>query len=402
MIADADFVAGYDSVTSGAAILDDVERYVARFVAYPSEHARVAHVLWCAHAHGMHIWDSTPRLAFMSKEPQSGKSRALELTVNLVPNPVQAFNNSPAYLFRKVSAAEDGSLPTILYDEIDALFNKRGNDGTEDVRAFLNAGHRRGAVAGRCVKKANKIEIEELPAYCAVAVAGLGGLPDTIGTRSVIVRMQRRAKSEIVEQYRQRLNAVQGYELRDRLAAWVTTNLVSGVYPELPAGVEDRAADVWEPLLTVADVAGGKWPNRARVAAVALVAQGRDESVSFGITLLSDVRSCFGDASVMSTEMLLSKLNALEEAPWAGLKGGPLDARRLARFLKPYGVSSRSVRIGTTTPKGYTRADLEDPWSRYLRKESATAATSATPPFVFRRHEDDEGEFKTAEGNPLL
>ena len=58
---------------------------------------------------------------------------------------------------------------------------------------MLNAGHRRGAVAGRCVTRGEIVETEELPAYCAVALAGLGGLPDTLLTRSVVVRMKRRS-----------------------------------------------------------------------------------------------------------------------------------------------------------------------------------------------------------------
>ena len=39
---------------------------------------------------------------------------------------------------------------------------------------MLNAGHRRGAMAGRCVVRGKVIETEELPAFCAVALAGLG------------------------------------------------------------------------------------------------------------------------------------------------------------------------------------------------------------------------------------
>ena len=40
---------------SGAEILAQVENFLRRFVAYPSEHALVAHVLWIAHAHLMDI-----------------------------------------------------------------------------------------------------------------------------------------------------------------------------------------------------------------------------------------------------------------------------------------------------------------------------------------------------------
>jgi hypothetical protein len=33
---------------------------------------------------------------------------------------------------------------------------------------------------------------------------------------------------------------------------------MAGSWPEMPPGVTDRPADVWEPLLTVADAAGGR------------------------------------------------------------------------------------------------------------------------------------------------
>ena len=61
------------------------------------------------------------------------------------------------------------------------------------MRGLLNAGHRKGAVAGRCVVRGKSVETVEYPAYCAVAMAGLGDLPDTILTRSVVIRMRRRA-----------------------------------------------------------------------------------------------------------------------------------------------------------------------------------------------------------------
>ena len=136
----------------------------------------------------MDRWESTPRLAFLSAEPASGKTRALEITELLVPNPVVAVNVSPAYLFRKVGS-EQGV--TLLYDEIDTVFGPKAREN-EELRGLLNAGHRKGAVAGRCVVRGKNIETEEIPAYAAVAMAGLGWLPDTILSRSVIIRMRRR------------------------------------------------------------------------------------------------------------------------------------------------------------------------------------------------------------------
>ena len=64
----------------GAAILNDVRAFLSRFIAYPSEHAKIAHVLWTAHTHLMDAWESTPRIAFLSPEPGSGKTRAISST----------------------------------------------------------------------------------------------------------------------------------------------------------------------------------------------------------------------------------------------------------------------------------------------------------------------------------
>src|SRR5215207_9764246 len=239
--------------------LDEVEAFLGRFVAYPSEAARIAHTLWIAHTHFMDCWESTPRLAFLSPEPGSGKSRALEVTEPLVPRPVHAINTTPAYLFRKVS--DDEGLPTILYDEIDTIFGPRAKEH-EEVRGMLNAGHRRGAVAGRCVVRGKTVMTEELPAYCAVALAGLNDLPETISTRAVIVRMKRRAPHEYVEPWRHRINGPQAWPIADRLRNWSNSSASMITWPDMPAGIEDRNADVWEPLIAVADLAGGDCPER--------------------------------------------------------------------------------------------------------------------------------------------
>ncbi len=350
-------------IGTGAEILDAVHDFLRRFVAYPSEHARVAHALWIAHAHLMDAWDSTPRIAFLSPEPGSGKTRALEVTELLVPSPVEAVNVTPAYLFRKVGSES----PTILYDEIDTVFGPKAKDN-EEIRGLLNAGHRRGAVAGRCVVRGKVVETEEIPAYCAVALAGIGGLPDTLLSRAVVVRMRRRAPGEKIEPYRRREQVTAGHALRDRVAEWVARICagITGAWPVMPAGIEDRDADIWEALLTIADAAGGDWPDRARAAAVTLVTESKESTPSLGVRLLADLRTVFGEADAMLTETILAALHSLDEAPWADLRGKPLDARGLATRLRGYGVTRGSVRVGDRAAKGYRADDLRDPWQRYL------------------------------------
>jgi hypothetical protein len=359
----------------GAALLDEVEAFLARFVAYPSEHARIAHVLWVAHTHRMDAWESTPRIAFLSPEPGSGKSRALEVTELLVPRPIHAINTTPAYLFRKV-ADEEGA-PTLLYDEIDTVFGPRAKDN-EDIRGLLNAGHRKGAVAGRCVVRGATVVTEELPAYCAVALAGLDDLPDTLMSRSVIVRMQRRAPHEVIEPFRHRVHSVEGHNLRDSLAFW-TRSIPEGAWPEMPEEITDRNADIWEALFAVADEARGDWPERARTAAVTLVTDVTAATASLGVRLLEDIRSVFisKGKDYLTTETLLAALVELEESPWGDLRGKPLDARGLSRRLSKYKVKPKTIRDGALTAKGYDRSDYFDAWSRYC-SASVTDVTDVT------------------------
>ncbi|UPZ30007.1 DUF3631 domain-containing protein [Streptomyces sp. LRE541] len=356
----------------GATLLNEVEAFHRRFNVFPHEAAYVAVALWDAHAHLLDCFDSTPRLAFLSPEPGSGKSRALEVVETLVPQPMTAVNASAAALFRSVS--NPNGRPTILFDEIDTIFGPKAGDN-EELRGFLNAGHRRTGVTYRCIGDGGNQTVQAFPSYCGVAVAGLGNLPDTIMTRSIIIRMRRRARNERVEAFRARLHEAEGHALRDRLAQWAehARGFVMGAWPEMPDGVSDRPADVWESLLAIADAAGGDWPERARAACVTLVTASRaNDKGSLGVRLLTDLRDhVMVGIDRLPTVAILDRLNALDDAPWADLHGKPLDNRRLSKMLAEYmtvdnePIASRNIKTAGSVLKGYYATDLWDAWARY-------------------------------------
>ncbi|MEU4920968.1 DUF3631 domain-containing protein [Streptomyces parvus] len=370
----------------GAALLDAVEAFHRRFNAFPTEAAYVAVALWDAHTHLLDCFDSTPRLAFLSPEPGSGKTRALEVISTLVPHPMHAVNASPAALFRAV--ADEAGRPTILFDEIDTVFGPKAKDN-EDLRGLLNAGHRTSGVSYRCVGDGGTQTVVAFPSYCAVAMGGLGSLPDTILARSVIIRMRRRARNERVEPFRARIHEPQGHALRDQLITWAeqVRPRVDGAFPDMPEGITDRPADVWEPLLAVADAAGGTWPERARQACIDLVtAVSEDDRASLGVKLLTDLRDhVFPGEVTVSTVEILHLLNGLEESPWGDLDGRPLNARTLSKTLKEYvtakskPISPRPLRIGGQIVKGYHRDDLTDAWNRYCPPPPESSVTPVTP-----------------------
>ncbi len=365
------------------AALDAVAEFLDRFVAWPSEHARVAAALWVAHTYLIESFDSTPRLAFLSPEPGSGKTRALEVIGSLVRHPMHAINCTPAALFRSV--ADLDRRPTILFDEIDTIFGPRAKDN-EEVRGFLNAGHRRSGVAYRCVGLGTSQKVAAFPAFAAVAVAGLDDLPATIASRAIVVRMRRRAADEQVEPYRLRLHEPQGLAIGERLAE--ALDLINPVdEPLLPDGVVDRPADVWEPLLGIAESLSPQWAIRAREACAHFVTRAPTIDPSLAVTLLGDLRVLFDDAShpdALPTTVLIDGLHTLDESPWRDLRGKPLDAAGLARRLKGFGIRSANIRVGPLVVKGYKQADLRDAWIRYLPPtisgNAATAATTPSPP----------------------
>lgn len=363
----------------GADLFERIHVFLRRFVSYPSPESSIAHALWIGHTHLMDAWFSTPRLAFISPEPGSGKSRALEITAIMVPRPELTVGSSAAFVSRAL--ADVANRPTILLDEIDTVFGPLARSN-EDLRGVINSGYRKGASVGRCAKVKDNYVTVRLPTYGAIALGGLGDLPDTIMSRSVVIPMRKRGPGETTEAFRPILHEPEGVALREELERWAETVLerAEGFEPVMPAGISDRNADVWSPLLTVAEFAGGRWPDMAREAAVAFVdimkASGRP---TLGVQLLADIRSCFHEHQ-LPTQELLDRLLIDEEAPWGDLKGKRLDPRMLAELVRQYGIRSTGLRMGGSTPKGYKRVAFYDAWSRYLPVSagSATSATTAT------------------------
>ncbi|KER36609.1 hypothetical protein AL00_10030 [Sphingobium indicum F2] len=366
-----------------AGLLNRIHAFTRRFICYPSDHASTSHVLWIAHTHLMEAWFSTPRLAVLSPEPGSGKSRVLEITAMLVPNPLLSVNSSAAYILWKVS--DQANRPTILYDEIDTIFGPAAR-GNEDLRGMVNAGYRRGAVVGRCNTERGKVQPVELATYAAVAMGGLGNLPDTIMSRSIIVRMRKRAAGEKAEPFQPRIHELQAEALRIELAEWAASiaGLAEMAQPAMPDCITDRNADVWGPLFAVADLAGGTWPEAVRMAATdAVLSAKASERPSLGAQLLADIHACFGNADRITTVDLLDRLLDDDEAPWGDLRGRKIDARKLAEMLREYGIRSSTIRMPNgQTPKGYKREAFHDAWKRYLPASLArtTSATSDTDP----------------------
>lgn len=359
----------------GAALLDELREALIKFVILPSEEAVDAVVLWIAASHGQVAWQHAPRLAIVSPEKRCGKSRLMDIVSETARNPLITVNASPPAIYRSVEPKDP---PTLLVDEADAIFGKKAADNNEDLRALLNAGHQRNRPALRYDVTSRRVVAH--PTFSMAALAGIGDLPDTIMDRAVVVRMRRRASGERVSAYRTRRDQPTLNALRDRLLSWVDSYIDVLIRAEPAMPVEDRAADTWEPLVAIADLAGGDWPERGRAACVALVGAeaGTGEATSLGLRLLADLRDVFGDAEKMHTADILEKLHRVEDAPWGDFYGRPFSAHDLAKQLRQYGVAPVDVRVQQISKKGYKRDHLWDVWNRYISPSTQSPATTAT------------------------
>lgn len=373
-----------DEELDGADVLDGVAAFIGRHAAFPTPHALTVLALWAAHTWATPgTWYVTPRLVLDSAEPGSGKTRVLELLALLVRQPEMTISATVAAIFRMIGADPI----TLLFDEVDAIFNPKNGGNYEDLRALLNAGYKKGATIARCVGDAKQMKVERFPVFAPVALAGLGGkMPATITTRAVTIHMRRRAPGEHVEPFRERDAEFVAEPIRVRLEEWVEnrSSELAFARPKMPDNVVDRPAEIWEALLALADAAGGDWPDRAREACTYFVLQADPAELSLGIRLLADIRDLFAESpgsDRMTSAALVERLTRLEESPWADLYGKPLDQRRLAKELKRYGVIAKDVKLPDGSVKRGYRVDGEegfrDAWVRYLNP-SATSATGAT------------------------
>ncbi len=370
----ADDVPAPDS-QNGAALFDDLAALYRKHVVLPP-HGDVACALWTIHAYAVAAAAYSPRLAVTSAVKRSGKTRVLKTARGVVPRPLSTENASTSALFRTVEAKH----PTLLIDEYDAFA-----EASEEHRGLLNAGYERGATFLR--SEGDDHEPRAFDVFGPVAIAKIGAFPSTVADRSIVLPMRRRTRGEEAarlprpDRFREACAL-----LRQRLVRWTKDNLpaLMDAAPAFPDALDDRAADLWEPLLAIADLAGGRWPDRARAAALALT--GAREDDERGVQLLADVRAAFVAKGTdrLASKTLVEALVAVEDRPWAtcGRNDKPLTPSHLAALLKPFVIVPRSVRLDDgTTPKGYLLEQFHDAFNRYLpATEAGTPSRNATPP----------------------
>ena len=365
-------------------LLTQVHKFLSDYIAFPHSEQPVVVSLWIVHTWVIDAFQFTPYLSVGSPTKQCGKSTLLDCLNLLVRRPWLAITPSPAVLYRKIEV----DCPTLMIDEVDAIFSAKGDDRKEELRGVLNAGYQRTARVPRCVGPTHVLK--EFSVFCPKALAGIGRLPDTVADRSIPITLARKARSHILAKFRYRDVAPRAEALKEAVSAWAQDPTVipalAAAQPTMPEALSDRSADICEPLAALADLAGGDWPDVARHSFVQLCTGKGHEDDNLPIKLLSACREIFAEEQEerLSSRELLGKLIAREDdAPWAmwweedlrkdNFRG---PAARLSRLLKPFGVYSKKYRDGTETATGYFLDVFQDAFARYLPSPENKVRTS--------------------------
>lgn len=359
-------------MTQGAQLLDEVEQTITKYTIQNGDDEYRAMTLYVAMSHAAMHLDFAPRLCLTSPVKRCGKSRTMEILSALCHAPLSSANASAAALYRSIP--RDGGTRTIFIDEADTLF-KPGlkSSRSEELRNLLNSGFRRGDRTLRCDGPSNAVV--EFDTFSPVVLAGIGGMPETVTDRAVNVRLRRKMEHERVSAYRIRVDEPVLHALRDRLAAWVE-GIGAAAADHRPSDLplKDRAADVWEPLITIADLAGGEWPLRAREAAVSLQRAYEDQEVlTPGLELLNDIRTALTphNGHQIATTTLTDALERVVGTRWE-VEG--ISARTLARYLDEFDIKPRRLKGGQA--RGYDVKALRSAMERYLPADPSDAPGS--------------------------
>jgi hypothetical protein len=225
--------------------------------------------------------------------------------------------------------------------------------------------------------------VAEYSCWCPKVIAAIGRLPDTLADRCIVLRLQRKTADEKCE----RLRTFDGTALRQRCSEFAKENAsaIASARPASPDSLNDRAADIWEPLFALADLAGGDWPGKAREAALALSGDAPANCAIAG--LLLDILAVFAEARPAGGEMpqrmftrdLLKGLNDLAGQPWAEpvrpershAVRVPMTEQALARRLRPYWIRPTTFRIEAALGKGYLLEEVMEALRRYVPKQEA-------------------------------
>ncbi len=403
-----DTITPHPSPVHVAGLLTHIEAVIKKHVIL-SDPAAAALAVWVLHTWTFELRDIVAYVAIESPEKRCGKTTLLSVLAAMARKPLIASNVTLGALFRAI----DTCRPTLFIDEADTFLAGNGT-----MRGIINSGNtwrtayvlrlsasrriRRtatqppfpdrphppslppvGGVGGDSPGEGESVHSQSTPesretglkkysCWCPKVIAMIGQVPDTIADRSIVVPMSRKLVTETCAPLAE-LNTTQIKAKCARFALDARDAIAQS--PKIRGeGLNDRAADTFDPLYVIARLAGEGWEEKLHAAALSLNAAA--QSHNSGAELILDILAVF----VLSLrEKIFSRdlAVALREGGCGlrslALKYSAFNEYRISQILRPYGIKPSTIRIGKEVNKGYLASDFKEVLARYVPHDQIRA-----------------------------
>ncbi len=386
----------YPAGVNVAELLTEIEAVIKKHVVL-SDEAAAALAVWVLHTYTFELRDAVAYVAIESPEKRCGKTTLISVLAAMAHKPLIASNITVGALFRAIDVCR----PTLFIDEADTFLSGNGamrgiiNSGNTWRTAYVlrlarsrrsSADHRHPNVGASCgvrsaeLGKGPNIEhrsavagdamadgtgLTKYSCWCPKVIALIGEVPDTIADRSIVVKMSRKLTSEICAP----LTELDAYEIRSKCARFALDAKESMARCDAirGEGLNDRAADTFDPLYAIARLAGNDWETRLHAAALHLTSAARTENT--GVELLLDIASIFmqcGREKVFIWELAATLREGRGGLRSLALRNSAIEEHGIARILRSYGIQPRTLRIGKEVHKGYEADSFREALTRYV------------------------------------
>ncbi len=364
----------------GTQLLTDLERYFRRFAVYPHKDIPLLLSTWTLATYVHMVFRIFPYLILRSPVKRCGKSRVLDLLSLVCFNAgPKTMLPTPAQLFR--GPAHDAG--TVLLDEVENIGDK---ETLQALMGVLNTGFDRNGVVIRLEKDGDRFVPTQFPTYCPRALAGVSRMAESLEDRSIMIFMARRSHVESIERFSPYRLEAEVASLRDRCYIWALSHaedvaqLYEGMIEEEEPleFLDDRARDLWEPVVTVTLLADAEVKNcvtkplTTRLVALArnlTMVRDANEEDTTPVLVIRRLEAILGGRDLLriKPEDLRKEF---QKQKWS------ISTKALADLLNPLGLYSHTMRDleGGGRGRGYeiTRAHLDDLRDRYGVPDEAT------------------------------
>ena len=379
---------------NGGELADALVADLKEYVSLGSYYAE-AIIGWVFHTYFLDLEIITPRLFITAATKGSGKTTVLNWLKPIAYKGHYVSSYTGAYLDRTIEKHR----PTFHMDEADTVMQ---GEKAEAIRNIINSGFDPEGTTGKCDGPKN--EPRDFSTYCAMAIAGNGLLNATILDRSIIIKMKKKHAGELVKKLRQKKRKTEVAEYSSMLTRYAADNSeplekrmdeldeISETAPLIDEGLGNRYDDVWISLIALADLWGGRWPQKMRKAARHLCKEIPDEQ-DLHLQLLADINIIFQEMmsddpnkTYIYTKDLIEKLVAMEDRPWREFKrnNDPMNPNDLARLLKKIDplIVSQDIKRKGQNRKGFRWEQFEDEVKRLIRPPRGNQSATPLPTSV--------------------